>query len=332
MAEADGNGAEPGLVLSLGSINADFQVRIRRRPDVSETLLGDDFERFAGGKAANVAFLARRLGLPARLFGHVGGDDLAEQALGSLRNIGVDLSGVKAVADADTGVAMITVPPDGKKGIVLAANANEAWTAEDVAEVAREIDHVLANAVLVVDCEIPVFVVEQAVSAASRRGCMVVLDPSPAERVTDALIAAADLIVPNASEAEQIAGIECIDADSAARAGTRLLERGAKIACVKLPDGGCILMEKERLTRIGAVPVEVTDTTGAGDAFAGALAVALAEQQPLAEAARFAVAAAHVAVTGYGSQSSFPTREQIHQMLTRLDVRIDAPDRNPQDS
>lgn len=319
----DRNRSGSGMILSLGSINADFQVRIARRPEVSETLPGSDFRRFGGGKAANVAYLARRLGHTVRLFGHVGDDDLAWQALGPLRDIGVDLSGIKQVAGNATGVAMVTVPPDGKKGIVLAANANEAWTAGDAAGIVREINATPPNAVLVLDCEIPVFVLERAVEAARRHGLITILDPSPADKVSDRLIAGAGLVVPNATEAERLTGLRCDDVDSAIHAGTRLLERGASAACVKLSDGGCVLVENERVTHVGAVPVKVVDTTGAGDTFAGALAVALAEQRPLADAVRFAVAATHLAVTGYGSQAALPMREQIQRIFNRLPVRED---------
>lgn len=314
------NRSGSGTILSLGSINADFQVRIARRPAVSESLPGSDFRRFGGGKAANVAYLARRFGHAVRLFGHVGDDDLAWQALAPLRDIGVDLSGIKQVAGNATGVAMVMVPPDGKKGIVMAANANEAWTANDAADIVREINTTPPNAVLVLDCEIPVFVLERAVAAAGRRGLITVLDPSPADKVSDRLIAGAGLVVPNAAEAERLTGLRCDDVDSAVHAGIRLLERGASGACIKLPDGGCVLVENEKVTHIGAVPVEVVDTTGAGDAFAGALAVALAEQRPLGYAVRFAVAATHLAVTGYGSQTALPVREQIQRIFNRLPV------------
>lgn len=319
----DRNRSGSGLVLSLGSVNADFQVRVERRPQVSETLLGRDFKRLGGGKAANVAYLARRLGHEVRLFGHVGDDDLAWQALAPLRDIGVDLSGIKQVAGNTTGVAMVMVPPDGKKGIVLAANANEAWTNKDATGVVREINASPENSVLVLDCEVPVFVLERAAEAAGQRGFKTVLDPSPTDRVTDTLIAAADIMVPNASEAEQLTGMRCNDVDSAVQIGMRLLERGAAAVCVKLPDGGCVLVEEERFAHVGAVPVDVVDTTGAGDAFAGALAVALAERRPCVDAVRFGVAATHLAVAGYGSQTALPVRAQIQQIFNRLPVNTD---------
>lgn len=324
MTSTSRKGSENGSVLSLGSINADFQVRVGRRPEISETLLGEDFARLGGGKAANVAYFARQLGVDARLFGHVGEDDLAEQALASLRDKGVDLDNVKLVAGMGTGVAMITVPPDGQKGIVLAPNANEAWTAEDASRVADIMSQMPGDSVLVIDCEIPAHVLEQTLGVARRRGFTIILDPSPADRVTDTLIGAIDFIAPNAAEAEQLTGIKCRDAKGAAEAGARLIERGVAVACVKLPEGGCVLVEKNRRTRIGVVPVEVIDSTGAGDAFAGALAVALLEKRSCVDAVRWAVAASHLAVTGYGSRGALPTRDQLQQMANRLESHTDA--------
>ena len=307
-----------GLVLSLGSINADFQVRVERRPEVSETLLGKDFKRLGGGKAANVAFFARRLGVDARLFGHVGDDDLAEQALAPLRKIGVDLSAVKTMPGESTGVAMVTVPPDGQKGITMAPNANAVWSPEDAEQVTKYICEVPAESVLVINAEVPATVLEQAISAARHQSMTIILDPSPADRVTDSLIAAAAYVTPNASEAEQLTGVDCQDADSAVRAGACLRERGAAAVCVKLPRGGCVLVEEDRVTQVGAVPVDVVDSTGAGDAFAGALAVALLEGFTQTEAVRWAVAASHLTVTGYGAQAAYPAREQLEQMARQL--------------
>lgn len=323
MTDRNRKGDSSGSVLSLGSVNADFQIRVSRRPDVSETLVGDEFKRLGGGKAANVAYFASRLGVRARLFGRVGDDELAEQALAPLREIGVDLSDVCKVEGETTGVAMITVPPDGQKGIVLAPNANNAWTREDGTRIAQTIAEMTAESVLVIDCEVPFVVLEKAVEAAQSRGLAIILDPSPAEQVTDELIATAEFIVPNASEAKQLTGIECRDADSAARAGRRLLDRGAEVACVKLPEGGCVLVERTQVTRIDAVPVDVVDSTGAGDAFAGALAVALVEGRPRVDAVRWAVAGSHLTVAGYGSQAALPTREQLQEMADRLEAHTD---------
>ncbi len=310
--------AKPGVILALGSVNADFQVRVDRRPEISETLLATDFKRMSGGKSANVAFLARKLGLQARLLAHVGDDDLAEQALGALREAGIDLSCVKRIAGQNTGVAMITVPPDGKKGIVMAPNANDCWTQADAETVVKAIADAPPDSVLVTNCELPDFIVERALETAREHGIRSILDPSPAGRVTDKLLQLADIVAPNAGEAQSLTDIECKDAQSGFAAGQRLRERGAKVAFVKLADGGCVMTDGRDAAYIAAVPVDMVDSTGAGDAFAGALSVAIAEGRSHAEAARFAVAASHLAVTGYGSQPAYPDRAALEKMETRL--------------
>lgn len=309
------------LVLSLGSINADFQVRVARRPQVSETLEASDFRRFSGGKAANVSYFARFLGLESLLIGHVGDDDLAGQALDPLSRVGVNLDHVAKVAGQSTGVAMISVPPDGKKGIVLASNANRAWKESDLREVLKAIYSAPPGSVLAVDCEIPMFVLESAAAAAKERQFKVIVDPSPADNITDALIAMADFITPNVSEAKTLTGIDCDDSDASACAGDMLVERGAKVAVIKLADGGCLVVREDQCLSILPIPVTVNDTTGAGDAFAGALAVALTEKRPTITALSFAVAASHLAVTDYGSQAALPNREQIESLMTLLDVQ-----------
>ena len=302
------------IILSLGSVNVDFQVRVDRAPEVGETLLGHEFVRLGGGKAANVAFLARRLGIAATLLAQVGDDELGACALEPLRAAGVDLDAVGTVEGAMPGISMIAVPPDGKKMIVLAPNANLVWSDADAARAAQAIGRAPPGSVLVVDHEVPAAVVDRALDAARGRGLRTVLDPSPAERVTDPQIAGADVVVPNPKEAEGLTGIAVSDVGSARDAGHTLVGRGAGAACVKLPDGGCLLVGEGRTVHVPPRPVEVTDATGAGDAFAGALAVALLERRPLLEAACFGAAASHLAVTGYGSQPAYPGRERLESL------------------
>jgi ribokinase len=304
-------GFDPPAILSLGSINADFQMRIDHRPEVSETLIARDFLRLGGGKAANVAYLARRLGRDAILLGRVGDDDLAEQALASLREVGVDLSQVARVEGADTAVSIVTVPPGGKKGIVLAPGANDAWKNGDIAHLDAVVEAAPDGSVVVIDCEVPGFVTQATARAARRRGLRVLLDPSPADRVSDELLSLADVVVPNPTEAETLTGIAVDGPEAARRAARALLDRGCNIACVKLSEGGCIVGQGDNFCHVAVEAVEVVDTTGAGDAFAGAMAVALSEGRDAVAAAIFAAAASTHAVTGYGSQPAYPLREDI---------------------
>lgn len=311
-----------GIILSLGSINADFQVRVDEKPGSTTTMLGRDMLRLSGGKGANVAYLACQLGASAWLIGHVGNDELQEQALKPLREIGIDLTFVRSLDHASTGVSMIAVPPDGKKQIILAPNANDAWTDDDGDEVRRAIAQAPEGSVLVVDYEVAPFIVEIAVKAAQERNFPVILDPSPTDRIDQKLFTNIQYIVPDASETEGLTGIKPDSVENAKRAAQQLLARGVRNVLVKLEDGGCVATNGEVILHVPTVPVEVADTTGAGDAFAGALATAVLEKRPLKEAACFASAASLAATTGYGSQPAYPSREGLQNFYDQVISKI----------
>lgn len=307
------------VVISLGSINADFQVRVDCPPDLSgRVVIAEDFVRLSGGKAANVAFLAHRLGVATQLIGHVGDDDLKEQALRSLREINLDLQYVQAITGQSTAVSMIAVPPDGKKGILLAANANYQWSEEEAAMVSQIIANAPSGSVLVVDYEISAFVVNQAILTAHKHNIPVILDPSLVKDVDRGLFSQINYIVPDAEETQQLTGIVIDAVKSAVEAGGNLVQQGVENAVVKLQDGGCVLVNSEKIIHVPPIPVDVVDATGAGDAFAGGLAVALVEKQSLVDAICFATAAAHAAVTRYGSQPAYPTRSQINSLFEKI--------------
>jgi ribokinase len=310
------------VIISLGSINVDFEVRVEREPRGGEMLLGHHLVRVGGGKAANVALIARRLGVGVLLLGQVGDDELSEWALRPLHRAGVDLCNVGVAEHALPGISLITVPPDGKKTIVLAPNANLAWGEADIARAQRAVDEAPEGSLLVVDYEVPTAVVRRVMEVGRGRGLTIILDPSPADRVDQTLLPLVDVVVPNPKEAEGLTGIAVDSVRTARRAGGRLTDKGAGAACVKLAEGGCIVVRDREAVHVAPVPVNVVDATGAGDAFAGALAVALLEAEPLIDAACFAAAASHVAVTGYGSQQAYPTRRQLEPILSQLRGRI----------
>ena len=311
-----------GIILSLGSINADFQVRTDQPVGSTTTLLAHDFRRLSGGKAANVAYLANRLGVPVTLMARVGDDVLQEQALASLRDTGINMQGVKTVADCATAFSVIMVPPDGKKSIVLASNANDRWSPDDQDKVQNIIEKAPPGSVLVVDYEISSFIVEHAIKTAHKRGLPVILDPAPPDRADQDLFACVDYLIPDISETEGLTGIQANSVEEATRAAQQLVGQGAKMAIVKLGEGGCVAVNTEQAIYVPPLEVAVVDTTGAGDAFAGALAVAVWEQRPLSEAACFASAAATVATTTYGSQPAYPSREQIQPLYDEIFPRI----------
>lgn len=309
--------SEP-IIISLGSINADFQVRAERWAEAGHDFLVTDFMRFGGGKAANVAYAARRLGAPVMLIGHVGGDDLAEQALNPLRQLPLDLRLVSRVRGMATGFVTIVVTPDGKKTMIAAHNANDVWTEKEAANAASAIAKAAAGSILVADCAISIDPVERAARAAAQRKFPIILDPSPAERVPDRLFPLVEFVTPNPVEAQQLTGIAVQSIEDALRAGRALISRGTKVALMKMPQGGCVTVTADSAIAIRTTPVKVIDTTGAGDVFAGALATALLERQSLLHAVRIAVAAAHVSVTRYGAQASYPDRTEIEEMAARL--------------
>jgi ribokinase len=308
-------------ILSLGSVNVDFQLRTERWPEPGETLLGRDFLMAGGGKAANVAWLARRLGVESQLIAHTGSDALQEIALHSLRNIGVDLSTVRSLECQSTGISMIMVQQDGRKGIILASNSNDIWTKKDEEMVSEALKTAPPGSLLTANLEIPVSIVKHAVRHAHECGIPVILDPSPAERMDQELLESGSYFTPNQSEAQQLTKISITSFEEALEAAHRLHAFGNMGICVKLGKGGCAVVTAGMHCVISAPKVRTIDTTGAGDAFAGALSTALLQKQSLSQAARFAVAAAAHAVTGYGSQSSYPTRSQIEILLPLVTIK-----------
>ncbi|MFL9813596.1 bifunctional hydroxymethylpyrimidine kinase/phosphomethylpyrimidine kinase [Stutzerimonas sp. VN223-3] len=305
-------------LLSLGSINADFQVRVDEPLGSRETLIAHDLSRLSGGKASNTAYLAARFGHRSCLLGRVGDDELAEQALAPLRQAGVEIDEVGRAAGRSTGVSMIMVPPDAKKHIVLATNANDCWDEAAADAMVAAIEACEPPACLVLDYEIPAWVVRLAIEAAARKGIGSVLDPSFPDRLERDLLPMLQAITPNASEAEALVGHPVDSIAAAARAARELQRAGTPIVCIKLSDGGCVLTSAEETLHIPPGEVEPVDTTGAGDAFTGVFAIALLEGLAPREAAAWGVAAANLAVTGYGSQPAYPERDQVASMAHGL--------------
>jgi ribokinase len=305
------------VIVSLGSVNADFQLRIDHPPKGAGTMLAGDLLRASGGKAANVSVMARRLGAEARLIGCVGDDDLADQALAGPRRAGVDVALVRR-APGPTGLSTILVHPDGEKTIVLALNANDRW-AHDATAVADHVAGLPDGAVLVVDLETSVPVAEAAVGAARHGGVTTVVDPAPTERLSDELLAGTDHLTPDHREAEQLTGVSTASPEGACDAAQALRDRGAEAAYVKLASGGCAVVSGDgRRIVHPADDVDVVDTTGAGDAFAGALAWAVLQGRTPAEAAVVAVSAASCAVGTYGSQASYPSPDALDEMVAEV--------------
>ncbi|MEV5239645.1 ribokinase [Streptomyces cinnamoneus] len=284
-------------VLVIGSANADLTVRVARRPAPGETVHGTDLTESPGGKGANQAAAAARLGARAALLARVGDDAYAQLLLDAQRAAGTDVGHVLVEEGARTGTAMIVVGPDGDNTIVVSPGANARLTPADVTA-AREV--IAASAVVSLQLEVPPETVRAAAGAAGEAGARVVLNPSPVPDALDArLLAAADPLVVNEHEARQLSGAPDGDPPTWARARR---EQGARSVVVTLGSEGALVLDAAGTVRVPGIAVQTVDTTGAGDAFTAALCVRLAAGAPLAEAARFAVRVGAAAVTRQGAQ------------------------------
>ncbi len=294
-------------VLVVGSANADLTVRVARRPGAGETVHGSDLVESAGGKGANQAAAAARLGGRVGLLARVGDDAYGELLLDAQRAAGTDVAHVIVESGARTGTAMIIVGPDGDNSIVVSPGANAALTPEDVAA-ARDV--IAASAAVSLQLEVPMETVRATAATATETGTRVVLNPSPTPDSLDPeLLAAADPLVVNEHEAQQLAGRGEGTPENWAQA---LREQGARSVVVTLGGDGALVVDGEGGTgRVPGVKVEAVDTTGAGDAFTGALATRLAHGDSLTDAARFAVRVGAAAVTKPGAQPSYPTLDEL---------------------
>jgi ribokinase len=295
-------------VAVVGSLNLDMVVPVPRHPSPGETVLGGDVFRNPGGKGANQAVAAARLGQPTAMIGRVGRDQEGATLIEALEAAEVDASRVVRTPGAATGMALITVDQRGENAIVVSPGANSRVTPQDV-DSAQEI---LGSArVLLLQLEIPLEAVAAAARAASGT---IVLNPAPARPLPRSLLESVDVLVPNRSELAVLAGAaaEPVDDDQVAQLAARI--HGPKAMVVTLGAAGALVVEGGRTDRVPAIPVEPVDTTAAGDAFCGALADALVRGQPLGEAARWAVRAAAVACTRAGAQASLPSRDEIDRL------------------
>ncbi|MDQ6918201.1 MAG: ribokinase [Candidatus Dormibacteraeota bacterium] len=299
-------------VAVLGSINIDLVVRVPALPRPGDTVLGDRLLRFGGGKGANQAVAAARLGAAVRLFGRVGSDTDGDELLRGLEDDRVDTAGIARDAEEPSGAALITVEEGGQNTITVAPGANGKVGEAEVRRLAAG----LAEAdVLVLQLEIPLDAVRAAIDAGRRVRAMVVLNAAPVGPLAAAatVIPEVDLLVVNEGEAAALSGRPVSDPESATAAAA-LLRRGARAVAVTLGAGGSVLWSDEKVTRVEAHPVRAVDATAAGDAFVGAVACALAAGRPLGEAIQLGNAAGAVAVTRLGARSSLPTLDEVHRL------------------
>ena len=320
-------------VVVIGSINMDLVCRVGRMPEPGETILGGDFVTIPGGKGANQAVAAARLAAgdggergAVHLVGRVGSDDFGARLLGSLAGHGVQTRCVTVTEGRSTGVAMILVDRRGENAIVVAPGANAALAPEDI-DGAEAL--IASAAVVLMQLEIPLEVVRHALALCQRLKVPTILDPAPVPpRGLPRALLGVDVLTPNQSEAEALLGLDRVRVKKKRifdpkQTGTDLLARGPRNVLLKLGAKGAMLVSRGGATggeagvfrTIRPYRVKVVDTTAAGDAFNGALAVARAQGADWPEAARFACAAGALACTEFGAQPSLPSRKQVDRLV-----------------
>ncbi|MGA2616668.1 MAG: ribokinase [Thermoguttaceae bacterium] len=305
-------------IVVIGSVNTDMVVKGRRLPAPGETVTGGRFFLAPGGKGANQAVAAARLGARVTLVAKVGRDMFGDQAVANFQQEGIDTDAILRDPQQPTGVALILVDDQGENLIAVASGANHALTPQEIEQLAG----LIGGADLVMlQLEVPIDAVAAAARLAAAAGVPVVLNPAPAAPLPDALLPHVTYLTPNESEAQQLTGIRVQDESSARQAAERLLAAGAAHVVITLGAKGALLADAGRVLLVPSPTVEALDTTAAGDAFCGGLAWALGQGLPLPQAVRQACLVGALSVTRLGAQPSLPTRDELERFCQTLPGR-----------
>jgi ribokinase len=302
------------VIVVLGGINMDLVSVSSRIPQAGETILGDSFFTAPGGKGANQAVAAARLGASVRMVGRIGNDAFGRSLLDGMRSEGIDVSRIAEDEGVSSGIAMILLESGGANRIIVVPGANALCGDEQyqaVVEALRGAD------ALMLQNEVDTALSTAAARYAQSAGVKVIWDPAPAVDLPQDTLATADVWTPNQVEAEMLTGIAVDSQASAAEAARILLRIGARAAVVKLGELGACFATPTEEGFVPAFAVDAVDTTAAGDAFAAGLAVGLSEGMLLSDAVRFASAAGALAVTKRGAQPAMPLRQEVDALLRR---------------
>jgi ribokinase len=310
-------------ILVVGSLNMDQVVRVPRVPVLGETLLGaGSLKLVPGGKGANQAVAMARLGAPVAMAGRVGNDLFGERLLNSLQADNVDTGLIVVDQEEASGVAFIFLAPDGDNAIVVASGANMR-VGQDQLQTSNLFEVIAQARALVLQLEIPLETVVSLIAAARDRGVPVVLNLAPSQPLSKETLQQVEALIVNETEASLLSGQRVDSLEEARIVATILREQGIAKVVITLGSQGAVLAindgsGKTRIIYQAAPPVQVVDTTAAGDCFVGALTVALTEGQPAEDALRFAVYASALKVTKFGAQSGLPTRAEVDAFLKKL--------------
>jgi len=299
-------------IVVVGSSNTDMIIKVPWLPKPGETILGGKFFTAAGGKGANQAVAAARAGGYVIFLARIGDDMFGQKAKEGFIKDKINVEYVLTDESEPSGVALICVAEDGENIIAVAGGANTNLSPSDIQ---KQSDVISSADILVVQLETPLETVHQAVSIASAGGVKVILNPAPAQKLSDDLLGKISILTPNESEAQLLTGIKVDSAEDASKAADVLMGRGVETVLLTMGPRGAYIATAEFKELIPGFKVKAVDATAAGDVFNGALAVAIAQNKPIREAVSFANAAAALSVTKLGAQPSAPTKDQIDKFL-----------------
>ena len=303
-------------IIVIGSLNMDLVVTTPRHPKMSETILGTSFETFPGGKGANQAIAASRLGAQVGMIGKTGNDPFGQVLRENLIANHVDDHGVKVNSQGSSGVALITVDQNGMNSIIVVPGANATLTTSDL----DELENVLSNANLILlQLEIPLETAWYAIRLARKHNIPVMLNPAPAASIPDEVLSGLDYLVPNESELSLLTGLPTRSYPEIVAACQELLKKGVQRVILTRGAQGCYYLDKQTEILLPAFRVRSIDSTAAGDAFIGGFATALVNKADTLNALQQASAAGALAVTKAGAQISLPSRKEMDEFLTTIE-------------
>lgn len=295
-------------IVVIGSTNTDMVIKTSHLPLPGETILGGEFLMNPGGKGANQAVAASRLGGDVAFISKTGNDIFGEQSVENLRREGVNTENIVVDQENPSGVALITVDSRAENCIVVAPGSNMTLKPDDIDKAIKQIE--MADIVLL-QLEIPIETVEYTAQIAFRNEKRVILNPAPAQKLSDSILKTIYILTPNETEAEILTGVKVTNTDTAKKAAQILLKKSVEIVIITMGANGAFVHTNSLSELIPAPEVKAVDTTAAGDTFNGALAVAVSEGFNIREAVQFANKAASIAVTRLGAQTSTPYRSEV---------------------